>query len=242
MIEGPPSARAGAKASTGAGFLGTSVIIGGMRSAEKRVLNAVSTLRGRAAAETSVAGRASCESWTSPRLYGRSGGTGTGPRDATRLPNCGRNGFDEASRIGEGIRNSAWLFPVIEAVHLLALAAIGGAVLMVNLRLLGAGLRRQPVAAIADAMQPLLVGSLGVMLGTGILLFLAESVKCYYSAAFWWKMTSLALALLFTFTVQARVTHADEARVGPIWRTVVALVGLALWFGVGAGGRWIGFS
>ena len=38
------------------------------------------------------------------------------------------------------------------------------------------------------------------------------------------------------------VTLADEARVGPVWSKLVAIVSLAMWFAVGAGGRWIGFS
>jgi len=32
----------------------------------------------------------------------------------------------EASAIGEGIRNSLWMFPIIEAFHLIGLAVIGG--------------------------------------------------------------------------------------------------------------------
>ena len=35
---------------------------------------------------------------------------------------------------------------------------------------------------------------------------------------------------------------AGEGRVRPLWLKLVALVSLALWFGVAAGGRWIGFS
>src|SRR5713226_2669711 len=47
----------------------------------------------------------------------------------------------EHTAVGAAIRGSAWLFPVIEAFHLLALALIGGAILIVDLRLLGLGLR-----------------------------------------------------------------------------------------------------
>ena len=148
----------------------------------------------------------------------------------------------EASAIGNGIRSSFWMFPAIEAVHLLALAAIGGAVLLVDLRLFGWGLRNQTVAKVARDAQPIFVGSLLVMLSTGVLLFLSESVKCYYSTAFWWKMTFLALSIVYAFTVKQKVTLADEARVGPVWSKVVAFVSLAMWFAVGAGGRWIGFS
>jgi len=148
----------------------------------------------------------------------------------------------EQSAIGEAIRNSQWLFPVIESVHLLALVLIAGAVLVVDMRLFGLGLRRQPVAQLAREVQPWLIGGLMVMLTTGVLLFLSEAIKCYYSPAFTVKMTSLFLALIFTFTVRRKVALADESRVGPIWSRLVAIVSVALWSGVGIGGRWIGFS
>src|SRR4030095_13808455 len=128
----------------------------------------------------------------------------------------------ENTAIGEAIRNSQWLFPVIESVHLLGLVVIAGAVLVVDMRLFGVGLRRQPVAVLARDAQPWLIGGLVVMVTTGVLLFLAEAIKCYYSAAFAVKMTSLFLALIFTFTVRRQVAFADEGRVGPLWSKLVA--------------------
>ena len=148
----------------------------------------------------------------------------------------------ETTSVSKAISMSSWAFAVIESVHLLALAVIGGAVLMLDLRFLGLGLRRQSISEVAREAQPWLVGSLIVMLVTGIALFASEPIKCYYSTPFWVKMTSLALAMLFTFTVRRKVAQADEARVRPVWMKLVALVSLTLWFGVGAGGRWIGFS
>jgi hypothetical protein len=49
----------------------------------------------------------------------------------------------EATAIGHAIKDSAWLFPVIEAGHLLGLCVLGGSLLVVDLRMLGLGLRRQ---------------------------------------------------------------------------------------------------
>ena len=72
----------------------------------------------------------------------------------------------EQSHIGDLIRRSPWLFPAIEAIHLLGLGFIGGAVLMVDLRLLGFGLRRQSAAQLSRDAQPWLVGSLIVMIIT----------------------------------------------------------------------------
>jgi hypothetical protein len=148
----------------------------------------------------------------------------------------------ESSALGEAIRTSTWAFAVIESFHLLALAVIGGAVLIVDLRLLGLGLKDQRVSDIARNAFPWMVGSLLVLLVTGVGLFLSEATKCYYSTPFWVKMTSLLLAVTFAFTVRRRITLAGDGRVAPIWNKLVAVVSLLLWFGVGAGGRWIGFS
>src|ERR1700688_2190369 len=93
--------------------------------------------------------------------------------------------------VGEGIRESVWLFPVIEACHLLGLGLTAGAVLLVDLRLLGVRLSRQPVARIAAGAQPWLLGGLTLMFASGVPLFLPEAVKCFYSFPFWVKMTSL---------------------------------------------------
>jgi low affinity Fe/Cu permease len=147
----------------------------------------------------------------------------------------------EASALGSGIRNSVWLFPAIEAVHLLGLAMMGGFVLIVDMRLLGWGLRRQPVARLATAVEPWLIASLVVMLISGVLLATSESTKLYENAPFWVKMGFLAAAILYTFTIRRRVLAAGDGRVGRLASLVVALVSIALWAGVGVGGRAIGF-
>lgn len=147
----------------------------------------------------------------------------------------------EASALGQVVRESQWLFPAIEAVHLLGLCLLGGALLVVDLRMLGWGVRRQPIAALASDVWPWLLGAIAVMLTTGVLLFLSEAVKCYYNQAFWVKMATLPVALIFTFTVRRRVS-GDWALDTSAQSRGVALLSLALWFTVAAAGRWIGFS
>ena len=147
----------------------------------------------------------------------------------------------EDTAIGAAIRDSLWLFPVIEAVHLLALALMGGAILVVDLRLLGFGLKSQPVAALGASIHPWLVGCLATMILTGVPMLLSEAIKCYYSPPFWYKMFFLFVATVYTFTVRKRVVAADMARVGPIWGRLTALASLGLWFCVGFAGRWIAF-
>jgi uncharacterized protein DUF6644 len=144
--------------------------------------------------------------------------------------------------IGETIRNSNWLFAIIEAFHLIGLGLLGGAVLIVDLRLLGVGLRKQPAAQLWAAARPWLLGSVILLFASGIPLFLSEAIKCLYSFAFWIKMASLFLVLLFTFTFLRRVVQSAPTADRPLLARSTALISLVLWFGVAWGGRWIGFS
>ena len=147
----------------------------------------------------------------------------------------------EYTWLGVVVRESVWLFPVIEAVHLLGLCLLGGVVLTVDLRMLGLGLRRQSIADLAGALRPWLLGAVLLLFVTGVLLFLSEAVKCYYSRSFWVKMITLPIALVFTFTVREQVARASNMQVTAGTRLAAGL-SMILWFTVAAAGRWIGFS
>ena len=150
--------------------------------------------------------------------------------------------WSEKTALGAAIRNSEYAFPIIEFFHLAALAVIGGSVLIVDMRLLGLGLKKTSVAQLAKDAQPYVTGSLLIMLVTGISLYTSEATKCYGSAAFWIKMVSLALAMLYTYTIKKRVTAGDEKTVSLGTSKLVGAVSIVLWFGVAWGGRWIGFG
>ena len=147
----------------------------------------------------------------------------------------------EATALGQLVRNSLWLFPVIESIHLLGLSLLGGAVLLVDLRMLGLGLKGRSISELARDTRPWLGAGVGTMAVTGTLLFLSEAVKCYHNPSFWVKVTTLPIALLFCYAIRERV--ARSAGGSPTVATRLAALGsLALWFTVAAAGRWIGFS
>ena len=143
--------------------------------------------------------------------------------------------------LGRAVVGSLWLFPVIEAVHLLGLSVLGGAVLIVDLRLLGTGLKSWTPAELWREARPFTIGALVVMIATGVPLFLSEALKCYYNDSFWVKMTTLPIAIAFAFTVRARAT-TDSVRNTARRQAVVGALSIALWLTVAAAGRWIGFS
>jgi len=146
----------------------------------------------------------------------------------------------EALGVSQAIRGSVWLFPAIEALHLLALATLGGTILMVDLRLMGAGLNTQPTVAVERDARPWFLGALAVMLATGVPLALSEAVKLYDKPSFWVKMAALALALAFALAVRVWLVKRVEAGSPAAWAT--AMLSLTLWLTVAVAGRWIGFS
>ena len=143
--------------------------------------------------------------------------------------------------LGRAVVGSLWLFPVIEAVHLLALSLLGGAVLVVDLRLLGLGIKSKSAAELWQVVRPWMIGALVMMIATGIPLFLSESIKCYYSTAFWVKMTTLPFAIAMTFAIRSRVLE-ESVRNTARRQMLAGALSIALWVTVAAAGRWIGFS
>ena len=147
----------------------------------------------------------------------------------------------DSTWIGVTIRESRYLFPIIETIHLVGLTLLLGTTIIISLRLFGLGLRRQSVALLAEDLAPWMLGSLIVMLSTGVFLFLSEALKCYDSPPFRLKMAFLFAAILYHFTIYRRFTRSANAASMRVWSGVVAAGSLGLWFGVGLMGRAIGF-
>lgn len=138
-------------------------------------------------------------------------------------------------------RISPWLFPGIESAHLLGLCALGGTLLVVDLRMLGVGLTSQPLDALARAVHPWLEASLALILSTGVLLFMSEAVRVLHTPSFWVKVATLLLAIFYTFTMRRRVAARPGGDTSRLTR-VTGAASLLLWLTAAAAGRWIGFS
>jgi len=137
-----------------------------------------------------------------------------------------------------GIRESSLLFPVIETIHVLGLALSVGTIAVVDLRLLGLGMRRQPVTQLAGQLARRTLDGLAGSVASGIMLFLSEALKCYACSSFQLKMLLLCSAILFHVTIYRRFTMSEDARIKP-WR---ARLIASVWVGFGPAGRAIGFE
>jgi hypothetical protein len=142
--------------------------------------------------------------------------------------------------VSAAIRESLWMTAVFNTLHLLFLVMFVGAVLIVDLRLLGGGAKDQPVAHVARDAEPWLIAALIGLTMTGIPQLIANALREYRSDLFWMKMAILLVAVIYTFTLRRNVTLADDSRVAPTTRKVVGFISLVLWTTVLIHARLIG--
>jgi hypothetical protein len=135
---------------------------------------------------------------------------------------------------------STWGFPIIEMAHLIGLAGLGGAILIVDLQLLGIGPGHLPAPRVARELRPLFVTSLIVMIVSGAMMVSAEALKCYYNPAFRAKMALLFLAIAVSYAIHRNLMRSGAEDRPTAWLKTGAILSLILWLCVGAAGRLIG--
>jgi len=145
----------------------------------------------------------------------------------------------DTSWLSREIRASTWQFAVFEMIHLLGLTMVLGSLMVLDLRLLGVGMRHLRAAELARDLSAWMLSGLAIVLASGVLLFFGEPMKLFGSPWFHIKMGLLALAILFQFTMFRGVASRREA--SPVLSKLAGVVSLVLWFGVGLAGRGIGF-
>jgi hypothetical protein len=147
---------------------------------------------------------------------------------------------------GTGIRESTLLFPIIEGTHAIGIAFSVGVLLIMDLRLAGLLMRREPVSQISNQLMPWSLAGFVVMFITGVLLFWSQAMKAYSSVFFRIKILLLILAainaLVFEFTLRRSVVTWDTAEKPPFRARLAGLLGIVLWAGVIAAGRTMAYN
>ena len=140
------------------------------------------------------------------------------------------------------LREHAWLYPIVETLHILGFAVLVGAVAMFDLRVLGFA-RQLPVTALARHLLPWSAGSMLLVLPTGLLLFIADPLALLANGAFLLKLGLIVLAGLNALAFHAGPYRQAEAwpRRAPPRALLHALLSLGVWIGVIASGRLIAY-
>ena len=119
----------------------------------------------------------------------------------------------------------SWLFPFIQSIHILGITLVVGTIAIVDLHLLGFGIRRR---TLAEDVAPWTAAGLLTVWVTGPLLFWSDWNRYIKNPAFLVKMAILAVALLTHFTIHRRATNHQK---------IAAVVSLVLWSCVVLAGR-----
>jgi len=143
-----------------------------------------------------------------------------------------------ALRIGE-----SWWFPLLESIHVVAIAMVVGSILFVDLRLLGIAARSYAVSRMSKELVPWAWVAFAISTITGIGLFITRANHYMENPAFQIKLIMLALAGInmtcFHYGVFRRIADWDSAA-PPVSAKAAGALSLFLWAGAVLAGRWVG--
>ena len=134
------------------------------------------------------------------------------------------------------IQHSLWAFAILETFHIMGLAILLGSIFLINLTVLGVGLKKSP-PALARELAPWMVFGLALTLGSGIPMFMSSAIGYSLSDAMSIKLGLLTLAIVLQFVIHLVPGLED----GNVYGKTAAVVSMLCWFGVAWAGRAIAF-
>jgi len=136
------------------------------------------------------------------------------------------------------LNTNEWAFPVCECVHIVGFAFSIGTIALVDLRLLGLGMRHQSPSQLLKETAPWTLFGIVLMLISGPLIFSSDPLHYLRNFSFQFKIVVLLLAILYNYTVHRKLALADASGFGG---AMAGAVSLALWISVVAAGLFIAF-
>jgi uncharacterized protein DUF6644 len=153
--------------------------------------------------------------------------------------------YIDATRSSTALRESLYLFPIVEGTHVISLALSVGLVMWFDLRLAGWILKDQPVSAVFRPLRPFMLTGFAITFITGAMLFWSLALRCYGSPFFWAKVIMLFLAganiAVYHLTIDRRQSEWDKLIVPPVQARIAGVVSLTLWIGIIAAGRMMAY-
>lgn len=147
--------------------------------------------------------------------------------------------------LADSIRNSIWIFPVFETIHVAAIVLVVGSIARLDLRLAGLVERDRSVTELTGQLLPWTWIGFAVATVFGVLLFASKPFIYLGIAFFDAKMILIVLAglnmLLFHFITSRDVAAWDRSALPPVTVRLAAGLSLAFWVSVVVLGRFIGF-
>ena len=142
------------------------------------------------------------------------------------------------------IRQSLWLYPTLEIIHILGIVILVGAAFMFDLRLLGFS-RNLSVSGLSRHLLPWSRRGLLLIIPSGILLFITNAKALGVDPTFWLKMILLLVAALNAFVFHQFIfTIYKNSRMNgklPFTAKISAFVSILVWIAIIACGRLLAY-
>ncbi len=150
------------------------------------------------------------------------------------------------THLSVAVRESIWIYPILEVLHCVGILLVAGTIVVVDLRLLGFGMRQSRVSSVVGQVVPWTLSGFAFMALTGSLLAWSEPLRLYHSIFFPWKLLFLAMAglnaLLFHYGIYRGVGAWDTAVLTPARARLAGAVSIVCWICVIAAGRAVGYE
>jgi hypothetical protein len=122
-----------------------------------------------------------------------------------------------------------WAFAATECVHIASLALSIGSIALVDMGLLGIGLRNQSPAKLLRSTELLTMTGLTIVISSGLALFTTDPLRYYYSSTFRLKMYLLFAGLVYNYTIHRRMTRPGAL---PAAAKIAGAASLLIWISV----------
>jgi uncharacterized protein DUF6644 len=151
-----------------------------------------------------------------------------------------------ATSLSHTIQTVGWIIPTLQTIHILCVAVVFSAAVLVDFRIYRLFERELPLPDISRRFLRMIWPVLLVLLLTGSLLIIGEPRRSLLNSTFYLKMALLLAAVLLTAALQASIATSpgfwERDRSRRLVGKLLATLSLAIWCGILFAGRWIAYT
>ncbi len=151
-----------------------------------------------------------------------------------------------ATEVSHFIQTTSWIIPTLQTIHILSVAAVFSAAILVDLRIWRLLERDVPLPEVTRRFLPTIWPVLLILLVTGSLLIVGEPRRSLLNSTFYIKMALLVVAILLTIGLQRSISSSPNSWDRDRWRRIAgrfaATVSILVWCGILFAGRWIAYT
>ena len=140
------------------------------------------------------------------------------------------------------LQNHFWAVPTMQTLHILAIASVLVASLLIDFRIIGLHGKSEPIATVITRYRSLVWVALPILLVTGCIMIISEPARSLTNLIFQLKMVMLLLVILITLHLQKTYPKNALHKGANAFNRILAICSLLLWSGIVSAGRWIAYT